>query len=213
MRLFLPVALLAAAAPAAAADAVAIPPFEAVELRNGGEVLISHGPAHRVRFVSGDRRSADVGVRDGRLVIDNCARRCADGHSTRVEIVMPRLREARVEGGGTIRVLAGFPGQETVAAEVSNGGTVDIRRLGAGRVSAAVAQGGRILTRPGERLDASVSDGGAVTYWGDPAVMRSIRGGGVVARGTAADARRPLAGAPSRPPLPPRLPRLTNALD
>ena len=121
---------------------------------------------------------------------------------------MPRIDAASVESGGSIEVRRGFPAQPAVAASVRHGGVVDVRGLAAARVSAAVAQGGLILARPGEALDASVSHGGIVTYWGRPSVRRSVRGGGDVVRGEAADAERPLAALrpsplPPVPPIPP----------
>ena len=206
MRLLVFFALvpLSASAPAAT---LAVAPFTAVELRSGGEVVVRHGPSQQVELVAGDARAADIVVHDGRLVIDHCPRRCRHGDGFRVEIVVPRLDAARVESGGSIEVLPGFPGQETALAEVSNGGIVDIRGIPAASVSAAVDSGGLILTRPGERLDASVRQGGIVTYWGDPAVRRSVSHGGAVVRGEAADAARPLAALRPRrseiPPVPP----------
>jgi len=195
---------LSASAPAAT---LAVAPFTAVELRSGGEVVVRHGPTQRVELVAGDARAADIVVDDGRLVVDHCVRRCRHGDGFRVEIVMPRLDAARVESGGSIEVLPGFPGQQRVAAAVSNGGIVDIRGISAASVDAAVDSGGLVLTRPGERLDASISQGGIVNYWGDPAVRRSVSHGGAVLRGEAADAGRPLAELrPQRPavhPVPP----------
>lgn len=70
-----------------------------------------------------------------------------------------------------------------------------------------MAQGGLILTRPGRRLDARVEQGGAITYWGRPAVTRSVRQGGVVQRGSDRDLDKPMSdfgvGLPPIPPVPP----------
>jgi hypothetical protein len=60
-------------------------------------------------------------------------------------------------------------------------------------VTASVHSGGRIFTRPGTALSADVEQGGNITYWGDPVVESSVRYGGVVVKGTTADAERPLA--------------------
>jgi hypothetical protein len=79
-----------------------------------------------------------------------------------------------------------------------------------------VYSGGRIFARPGTALSADVEQGGNITYWGDAAVKSSIRHGGVVERGTAADADKllvelmgpqfvePLAPVPPVPPAAPR---------
>jgi hypothetical protein len=56
-----------------------------------------------------------------------------------------------------------------------------------------VYSGGRIFTIPGDSMSAEVEQGGNVTYWGDAVVESSIRGGGVVERGTAANADKLLA--------------------
>ena len=50
----------------------------------------------------------------------------------------------------------------------------------------------------------SVTDGGNVTYWGDASVRSSVRRGGAVVRGTAAELTEPVVLEP-RPPAPPRL--------
>jgi len=73
-----------------------------------------------------------------------------------------------------------------------------------------VQSGGRIFTKPLASLAASIDQGGAITYWGSPSVSRSVTQGGVVARGKAADADKPLKGlgpahhdVPPVPPVPP----------
>jgi hypothetical protein len=85
--------------------------------------------------------------------------------------------------------------------------------MAADQVTAAVAQGGVISTRPGRRLDAAVSQGGVISYWGRSDVVRAIHGGGVVQRGRAEDGDRPLSELmplpQAIPPVPP-IPRLSN---
>jgi hypothetical protein len=41
-------------------------------------------------------------------------------------------------------------------------------------------------------LSASVVNGGQITYWGDARIESSVRHGGAVTKGTAAEADRPL---------------------
>jgi hypothetical protein len=55
-----------------------------------------------------------------------------------------------------------------------------------------VEHGGRILTVPQASLLATVTQGGAIIYWGDPQVRSSIQHGGVVQEGTADDIDAPL---------------------
>ena len=184
--------------------------FHEVELRNGGEVVVRHGAEPSVSLVEGDRRTTRIDVAGGRLVIDRCAAHCPRGYRMRVEVVTPSLTALSVADGGSLEAARGFPRQANVAASVSSGGVLDIRGLAADDVTASVAHGGLIFTRPGRRLSAAVAQGGAITYWGAPAVTRSVRHGGVVVRGAAADEGRPLAELHPRPPQLPRLPDLNN---
>ncbi len=180
--------------------------FHEVELRNGGEVVVRHGAEPSVSLVEGDRRTTRINIAGGRLVIDRCAVRCPRGYRLRVDVVTPSLTALSVSDGGSLQAGRGFPRQANVAASVSSGGVLDIRALPVEDVTASVAHGGLIFTRPARRLAAAVAQGGAITYWGDPDVTRSIRQGGVVARGEAADEARPLADLHPRVPPIPRLP-------
>lgn len=176
--------------------AAPVAPFDAITLSGGGEVIVRQGPVHDVRLVFGD---AQVTVEGGRLRIAH-----AHGGRLRVEVTAPRVAALSVTDGGVIRVQAGFAPQATAAASVRDGGAIDLRALAAAGVTASIAQGGMIFTRPGRSLDAAVRQGGRVTYWGTPAVHSAIEQGGVVARGDAADARRPLGDlSPHLPPIPP----------
>jgi hypothetical protein len=191
-----------AQAPAAAST------FRSIELRGGGTVTVRHAPAHRVTVRSGGAGRAIIYEGD-KLVIDRCRRPCPAGHRIEVEVATPRIAGLAVTDGGLIQLVGAFPAQAEVAAAVSSGGRIDMRRLGATHVTAAVVQGGGILASAGRELTAAVIDGGIVTYWGDPKVTSSVRRGGAVVRGAAADLRRPIAQLdpgmppPPVPPLPP----------
>ena len=182
----LPCALLMLAT-AAVAGPVSVAPFKSIESRNGAHVTVRYGPAQRVEVVSGSPRVFVSG--DGRLTIDN--RGGSHRARTSVEIVTPRLDALSVSQGGRMTIEPGFPRHGIVAAAVANGGTLDLRRLPADEVSAAVSQGGMIAVRPSRQLLAAVTQGGNITYWGEPAVMRSVNHGGVVQRGRPEDSDRP----------------------
>ena len=185
--------------------------FRAVDLHGGGEVIVRHGPEARARLREGDARYTRIGTAGGRLAIVNCPERCPHRYRPVVEVSMPALDALSVSDGGLIRSEGGFPGQSAVEARVDSGGAVDIRTLSAAEVTASVAQGGMIFTRPGRRLDARIEQGGAITYWGRPAVTRSIRHGGVVQRGADRDLDKPLAAFnPEPPPVPPPVPPVPN---
>jgi hypothetical protein len=201
-HLLLPLlATVVAAAPAHTETAVPTASFQAVELRGGGKVTVRHGPQRRVTVHKGSAQISAI-LSDGRrLVIDKCRSKCPRGYRVEVEVVTPEIAALAVTDGGVVQAEGGFPAQAAVEASVSSGGAVDIRSLDAARVVASVRHGGRIFARPGRAMDASVSDGGMIAYWGDPAVRSSVRRGGGVVRGAAADLRRSLA--QFDPPLPP----------
>ena len=200
MRLSLMLALLTlGCAPAASAQTeVPVEPFRSVTLGDGGHVVIRHGAEQRVTLVEGD---ADIRVEGTRLRIGKC-RNCPRRSRPSIEIVTPVLDAVAVNDGGRLTLEGDFPRQAQLAAAVSNGGAIDARPLGADRVTASVGQGGMIFARPMQRLDAAVSQGGAITYWGDPVVHSAVDHGGVVQRGRAADAGRPLVDMMPHPPAP-----------
>ena len=179
--------------------------FRAVDLHGGGEVIVRHGPVAQALLREGDSRYTRISAAGGRLAIVNCPNRCPHGYRAVVEVTAPAIDSLSVSDGGLIRSESGFPGQAAVEARITSGGAVDIRALAAAQVSASVAQGGMIFARPGRRLDARIEQGGAITYWGRPAVTRSIHQGGVVQRGADKDLARPLSdlGPAPVPPVPP----------
>ena len=185
--------------------------FSSVELRNGGKVFVRHGATQRVTLLKGNPTFTDVTVAGGeRLVIDKCRSKCPRGYELEIEIVMPDITAISIADGGTIAVRGNFPGREGMSVAVSQGGTIDIRSLTVDSVTASIDQGGIIFTKPRSAMIASVRNGGNITYWGDAQVTSSVQQGGVVAKGTADDAEKPLSDlAPSHqygspvPPLPP----------
>jgi hypothetical protein len=193
--------MLALATLSVAAAPVAIQPgvpltasFSAVELRNGGDVSLVHGQSQGVTLRKGDPQESSITIGDdGRLVIDRCPMRCPRGHDFEVEVVTPRLAAIAVAEGGTIQSRGEFPHQAEISVAVSQGGTIDIRSMAVGNVTASVNNGGRIFVKPEGVLSAEIEQGGLITYWGAADVKSSVRYGGVVARGTAADADKPLA--------------------
>jgi Putative auto-transporter adhesin, head GIN domain len=181
------------AAPVAAQTAIRVAPFRSVELHSGGEVILRHGPTQRVTLLKGDADCAKVKTDDaGRLVIEKYSAECHRKYDLQVEVVAPYFAELAVNDGGRINSIGDFPRQPEIRAAVRNGGSLDLRSLTADRVSASVAEGGRILVIPQTILTASVANGGQITYWGDPRVEKSIQHGGAVNKGTAADLNEPL---------------------
>jgi hypothetical protein len=187
--------------------AVPLPPFSAVELRHGGTVILRHGSTQRVTFLNGSPAYAELSVGPGGLlIIEKCKPTCPDGYDQEIEIVTPGLAGVSVAEGGTIEVRGAFPHVAEVNLTVTNGGTVDARSMAANSVTASVNSGGRIFTNPLTAMVATVVQGGNITYWGDGRVTSSIQHGGVVEKGPASHADKPLSEltAPGRvrPPSP-----------
>lgn len=206
---------LGASPGAGAATVVPVARFEAVELHGGGRVTLRHGSEQRVTLRRGDARHTRIEVEAGRLTVSNCVPDCPRGYRLEMEIETPALTAVAVSDGGVIQSLGTFPPAAALAVAVEQGGILDARSLAADSVAAVVNNGGLILTRPRRQLTASVSQGGNVTYWGEPHVTKAIDHGGVVEKGQASDAQRPLAElsprhapVPPVPPLPPSPPRI-----
>jgi Putative auto-transporter adhesin, head GIN domain len=220
MLRLLSIAVLSATALASSGAAPTVIPvaqFRSVELHDGGNVIVRHGPTQRVTILMGDSRYTRIRVAGGqRLVIEKCQPDCPSDYQHRVEVITPEISAVSVSNGGTVQSVGAFPAQAAITAAVEQGGTVDIRSIPADAVDASVDSGGRIFTTPRMTLAATIVSGGGITYWGDPRVKRAVRDGGVVAKGTRADAGKPLselnpplAALPPIPPIAP-IPPLRN---
>lgn len=162
--------------------------FSSVEVHDGARIFLRYGPAHRVTFLKGSADYTSVNVVNGKLIINKCKSNCPRGYRLELEIITPSISEITVADGGLIRSESGFPAQTNIALAVSNGGTIDARSIAVDSVTAAVREGGKILTQANRSLVGSVFNGGIVAYWGSPKVTSSISGGGVVTRGTEVEA-------------------------
>jgi hypothetical protein len=190
---------------------VEVAPFRSVETRNGAHAILRYGPTQRVTFLKGSPDDAQVTIASGdELVIEKGKSKSGRGYELEIEIVTPDLARLTVAHGGWIQSRGSFPRQAEIGVTIDNGGTIDIRSMSVGSVTASVLSGGRILVKPLAAMTASVVDGGNVTYWGDARVTQSIQHGGVVERGSPSDADRPLseigdpfAPVPPIPPVPP----------
>jgi hypothetical protein len=179
-------------ATAAPGTDLSVPAFQSIDVRNGAHVVLRHGEEQRVTVIQGNTTESDVRVDDqGRLIVDRCPDGCPRGYRLVVEIVTPEITALAVTDGGWLRCAGRFPRQESLAAAVASGGTLDARVMKVDGVAAAVLHGGRILTEPRETLTAAIAQGGVIVYWGAPEVQQSIDHGGVVSRGRSVDRNRP----------------------
>ena len=175
---------LSIAVPAATAQPVSVPHFDSVELNGGGALTIVPGPVQRVTMIEGSTRFTSVHVRKrGKLEIrTHCDERCPRNYILRVRVESPRVPDVAISAGGMIVVGRGFAPQRQLAASVSAGGTIDLRRAAADDVSAAINAGGNIYVGPTRILSAAVSAGGSIHYLGRPMVSTAIQNGGDVRR-------------------------------
>jgi hypothetical protein len=175
----------ATSVPAFAAEVVPLAHFDSVQLRGGGEVVITPGPVERVTIVEGSSRFTRLSVdRDGSLKIDACASDCPHLYRLRIEIQSPRVPVLAVDGGGAINVAPGFASERHLTLAVNGGGVIDTRSVNASEVTAAVNGGGELRVRAASALTGAVHGGGTVRYWGNPAVTSAIEGGGSIRPGS-----------------------------
>jgi hypothetical protein len=168
-------------------------PFSSIEVPNNGHVVVRPAPTQSVKLVTGSLDYTRLQVtRGGVLVIDRCIVKCPRGYRLELEIMVPTLKSVSLANGGSIQSVGSFGRQAELTAQVSHGGTIDVRSMPADRVTASVYQGGGIFTVPRSWLLARITGGGAITYWGDPEVKSSVEHGGAVHRGRAGDINQPL---------------------
>jgi hypothetical protein len=180
-------------APLPVQTSLQVAPFTSIELPHGGHVVLQRAPTQRVTLVRGSLEYTRLAVADGgRLVIDKCFRKCPSGYRLELEISAPNVSGLSLSNGGSIQGRGSFPRQSELAVAVAHGGTIDVRSMAAQRVTASVEHGGRILTVPQASLVARVTQGGAITYWGDAQVRSSVQHGGVVHKGSADEINLPL---------------------
>jgi Putative auto-transporter adhesin, head GIN domain len=166
---------------AMAQTAVPLAPFDNIELRGGGRVILRHGAEQRVTILKGSTQYTTFTVRGSRkLEIDACNSDCPANYDLEIEIVTPQIAAVAVSGGGAIESASGFPAQKSITAAVDGGGRIDMRAVDAESGTAAIDGGGKIEIRASGRLTAAVNGGGSIRYVGDPKVTTAIDGGGSV---------------------------------
>ena len=180
-------------------------PFNSIEMLEGGHVVLRAAPTQRVTLLSGSLDYTRLSVIDGgRLVIDKCNRKCPRGYQLELEILAPSFARISTANGGRVQSSGDFPRQSQLAVAVAHGGAIDVRSMAVDRVTASVDQGGAIFTVPRTLLIARVSQGGVITYWGDPQVTSSVGRHGGVNRGRADQINAPLSEVVSSLPSPPK---------
>lgn len=166
--------------PAPPATSRELPPFDAIALSGGGNVVLRHGARQQVRVTEGNPKAVRLVVVDGRLAISGCDGSC---RNTLVEVTMPASPETiAIQGGGSIMARGDFPVVREMALAIAGGGSVDVKAIPADDVAAAVRGGGSIVTSARRDLAANIVGGGSIIYSGDPQISSAVRGGGTVTR-------------------------------
>jgi len=179
---------------AAGSRRLQVAPFNSIEVRNSGHLVVRPAQTQRVTLLKGSLEYTRVAVTDeGVLVVDRCRVKCPRGYELEIEVLAPSLRRLSLANGGWIQTAGNFAPQTDLAVVVRHGGRIDVRSMAVDRVTATVEQGGRILTVPRGSLFARVAQGGVITYWGNAQVRSSIQHGGVVHEGSAEELSLPLA--------------------
>lgn len=172
---------LAASAPALATETISVSPFQSIELRGGGDILLRRAPVQRVTILKGSSQYTSVQLlSQGRLRIDACKSQCPRNYPLNILVESPTVPGLAVEGGGKITVADGFAGQRQLVVAVNGGGVIDTSSVAVDSAAAAVNGGGEVKVRSVRVLTAVVNGGGLVRYWGTPQVTTAIRGGGAV---------------------------------
>lgn len=163
---------------------LSLPAFHSIELPSFGHVVLRSGSTQHVTLVKGSLIYSSLRVNGaGVLVVEKCRRTCPRDYQLEVEIELPSVAMLSVNDGGWIRARGTFPQQDAIELAASNGATIDARSIPVDRVTATVDQGGTIFTAARVSLDATVTHGGEIVYWGGARVTQSIEDGGSVEKG------------------------------
>src|SRR5687768_113955 len=112
LLMFVVLATTVPASSGAAQTVIPLGQFRSVELHNGGNVLLRHGPTQRVTLLTGSLQCTQVRLADGqRLVINNDGhgRDCGRHERLRIEVITPELSAVSVSNGGTLQSIGAFP--------------------------------------------------------------------------------------------------------
>jgi len=174
--------------------------FHGIDLAGSNNVVIRVGEKQSV-VVKADDNLLDrvtTEVQSGKLVIANAPGSFTTNSPMSVEVGVPSLDTLTLSGSGNIVVTGveaksfdvNLPGSGTLTGDgsatrlevtVDGSGTVQLTRLVATNVQAAVSGSGSIFVTATESLDASVSGSGAILYTGSPQdVSRNVTGSGAI---------------------------------
>ena len=153
-------------------------PFDRVELRGGGEIMIRFSSDYTFENTS-DNSYWAVGIDDDALVL-SCYKSCVGSNSRSGIVTMPRIEGLKIKGGADIDFEGAFEKRDEFKIELLGGGDVNAFAVPADKVDVSIKGGGDIKVSPSSELNVSIFGGGDVQYRGTPEVSKSIFGGGEV---------------------------------
>jgi hypothetical protein len=175
--------------------------FEAIELTGSADVIVSLGETESVSVEAEDNLLplVETQVRGGRLVIGTKSNTTlAPTQPVRVTVTLKALRSASLTGSGNI-TIGGLSGGslrldlsgsgnisaagtvEALSATLGGSGNILCDDLQASSASVEINGSGNVTVYASQRLEATISGSGAVTYRGNPAqVEQSVSGSGSI---------------------------------
>ena len=175
-------------------------PFQGVELRGGGDLVITQGDDH-VFEITSEQGTWEIAVKDDLLIV-GCPDPCPKNKKRSANITLPNLEDIAVKGGGDIRVegefksadtlniaLAGgadiliagyYPNADTLNIAINGGGDIEAYNVNAREANVSINGGGDIALSASEELSVSIVGGGDIRYRGNPDISKSVIGGGAV---------------------------------
>ena len=175
---------LAVSVPVLAAEPIALPHFDLVELNGGGEVTVVPGPVQRVTLLSGSTQFTSFRVvRGGKLEIaTRCNAACPQRYDLRIRVESPRVPDVAIKAGGAIVAGRGFAPQREIGAAISAGGTIDLRAVAADSWYRRRSMPARHLRPPAAKPVRGGQRRRRRSLSGNPSVSMAVRNGGTVRR-------------------------------
>lgn len=156
-------------------------PFDKIEVRAGGTVLVEYGSTPRATLVDPASNTRRISVQAGTLRV-TCIEPCREKGPQTVRVTVPSLSSISVSAGGEVKIGKGFARTRALAVHVSAGGTIDAAALEADSVTAEVTAGGAATVSARDHLKSRVTAGGRVNYYGNPQLDTKTFAGGDVRR-------------------------------
>ncbi|MFP4385055.1 MAG: GIN domain-containing protein [Spirochaetia bacterium] len=161
----------------------AVESFDSVKATHGFALTISYGSTSRVEITASENIHdyIDVHLTGSTLVITLESGRSYRAGKLEADIVMPRLQELNLSGGGTAEINEGFPETGTFVLRCTGGSGVEVDRMTCGILFADLSGGGGLLGEftVTEKAEFELSGGSNINIRGNvPELTLRQSGGG-----------------------------------